>query len=379
MALMAPFISWYFFTLSGGDYLGSGLIISIPYIAYIFSTAIFGKLSDIIGSKKVVLISLATYTSSFFIYFLIGDNAFFFFVAYIALNIIISGFNPSFNRLVSLNGNEEKTEKFGRLGAIASLGFLVGSIGVSILIDNISFNIIFLFAGGITFFAFILAIKLKESSVIISKLDSANAVDTNIENDNKSSQNRFKKSILVVLFISFIYMMSNSVYTSFFAIFVEYEMNQPVSWVGIVNTLATLFGIGGTYLVGKIAKQSKRKPLIVFALVLYTLIPFCIYLFADIPLMVFLIYCIPVYSIFFVLLPVLISEYTSESKRGQMMGLISSSQNLGIALGTLGGAFIASFYGFVQPNFLFATFVGFVGVIIGIILFHDPSTKKNQV
>jgi len=378
MAFMAPFVSWYFFTLSGGDYIGSGLIISLPYIAFIFSTAIFGRISDVIGSKKVVLISLATYTFSFLIYYIIGDNASFFFFAYIGFNIIISGFNPSFNRLVSLNGDEDRAEKFGRLGAVASVGFLVGSIGVSILIDNISFNIIFLLAGGITFFAFLLAIKLKEPPIFISKSKTNNYMNNFHESDIILSKNWLTNPILVVLFLSLIYMLSNSMYTSFFAIFVEYEMNQPVSWVGIVNTLATLLGIGGTYLVGKIAQQSRRKPLIVFALVLYTLLPISIYLFVKIPLMVFLIYSIPVYSIFFVLLPVLISEYTPESKRGQMMGLISSSQNIGIALGTISGAIIASFYGVVQPNFLFATIVGLFGVIVGIILFNDPSPKDES-
>ncbi|MFX0150521.1 MAG: MFS transporter, partial [Candidatus Hodarchaeota archaeon] len=271
MAITAPFISWYFFSLSGGDFLGSGLIITIPYIFLIFSTAIFGRLSDKIGSKTVVLVSLAMYSVSFLCYYFIGDNPELFFLAYIGFNIIISAFIPAFNRLISFEENN-RAERFGKLGMMASIGFLAGSIVVSLLIDRINFLIMFLMASGVSFFTFLLAFKLREPTSSFNEFDQKQTHLT--DPNNYPKEKLLKKPIIMILFLFFISQLTNSFSFSFFAIFVEFEMKQPVSWVGVINTVATFLGIGGAYLVGNITQKIKnRKPLVILALILYPLIP----------------------------------------------------------------------------------------------------------
>jgi len=143
MALSSPFISWYFFKLSGGDFFGSGLIISLPYLALIFSTVIFGSLSDRFGSKNVVLVALGAYSVSFLSYYLIGDNVNLFFFSYVGFNLIISGFVPAFNRMISFYNEEERSEEFGKLGAMASVGFLFGSLIATLFIDRIGLEMMF--------------------------------------------------------------------------------------------------------------------------------------------------------------------------------------------------------------------------------------------
>ena len=186
-AVTAPFISWYFYSLSGGDFIGSGLIIAIPYIFQIFSAGIFGRLSDMIGSKNIVLTSLAFFSLSFLSYYLIEDNLILFFLAYIVFNLIISAFVPSFYRLISFHSAEERAEKFGKLGMIASTGFLVGSIIASLFIDSRDvFRDMFLIASGTAFLAFLLAFKLKEVSSIDS--NSSSKITTTISNSRFSFQ-----------------------------------------------------------------------------------------------------------------------------------------------------------------------------------------------
>jgi MFS family permease len=372
MAITAPFISWYFFTLSGGDFLGSGLIITIPYIFLIFSTAIFGRLSDKLGSKKVVLTSLAFYTMSFFCYYLIGENPVIFFLAYIGFNIIISAFIPAFNRLISFE-EKKRAERFGKLGMTASFGFLVGSLVVSLLIDRVPFHTMFLMAAGISLLPFLLAFRLKDPT---SNFNESIPHTTQISNP-LSKEEWDKSPVYLLLFLFVITQITNSFFVSFFAIFIEFELKQSVSWVGIVNTVATFLGIGGTYLIGKITQKIKnKKPLVVLALILYPLLPFCVFMIPN-PILVFAMYSIPVYSIFFVLIPVFLSENSLKSERGRLMGFYSSSQYIGLSIGTIIGALLASYNGIVKPNFLIAALIGLLGLMIGVIFFKDPSHEKS--
>jgi MFS family permease len=371
MAITAPFISWYFFSLSGGDFLGSGLVITIPYIFLIFSTAIFGRLSDKIGSKTVVLISLAIYSVSFLSYYFIGDNPELFFIAYVGFNIIISAFIPAFNRLISFEENN-RAERM-----VASIGFLVGSFVVTLLIDRINFLTLFLMASGVSSFTFLLAFKLREPTSSSNLFDQK---QTQLTDPNNYFREKWdKQPVIMILILFFISELTNSFSFSFFAIFIEFEVNQAVSWVGVINTVATFLGIGGTYLVGNITQKiNNRKPLVVLALILYPLLPLGVLLLIN-PIFVFIVYCIPVYSIFFVLLPVILSENSPDSERGRLMGYYSASQNVALSIGTFFGAIFVTINGVIRPNFLVAVFFGLLGLIIGVFFYEDPSLERNQV
>ena len=169
IAITTPFISWYFFRLSGGDFIGSGLIIAIPYIFLIFSVSIFGRLSDRIGSKNLVLTSLGFLSLSYLSYYIIHDNSLLFFLAYISFNLIISAFTPAFNRLISFYDEKERAGKFGKLGMMASAGFLIGSIVASLFINTReTYRNMFIIAAITAFFAFLLELKLKEVTLIDS-------------------------------------------------------------------------------------------------------------------------------------------------------------------------------------------------------------------
>ena len=376
LAITSPFISWYFFGLSEGDYIGSGLIIAIPYVFLIFSTSIFGRLSDIIGSKNLVHVSLVAYSSSFLCYYIVQDNVVLFFLTYIGFNLIISAFIPAFNRLISFYSEEERSVKFGRLGMMASTGFLMGSIFASVFIQSMeSYQNMFILASVTAFLTFLMALKLKEVSSIDS--NSLSEVATTISTSKFSFEiNSSMKPVFILLILFTLTQTANSVFVNFFGIFVEDELHENINWVAIVNSIATLLGVFATYIVGKVVKIYKRTYLVFLALILYTIVPFLTYI-ANNTVIIFTIYCIPVYAIFFVLVPVFISENTPESRRGQAMGFYSSFQYIGLAAGTLIGAFSASITGIIRPNFLIGACVGFIGVLLGILFFKEPDEETH--
>ncbi len=384
IALTSPFISLYYFNLSGGDYFGAGLIISIPYLFLIFSSGFFGRLSDKIGSKNLLLFSLAVFTFSFISYYFIDQNPPLFFLAYVGFNIIISAFTPSFNRLVSFKAVSNRGNTFGKLGMWASAGFLLGSFLTTTLIDHLEYRILFLFAAFFAFLAFFTATKLTDdfsSSIVLSNEEKlvSTSISTNLK-ENITSM----KPIFVLLLLILLTQTTNSLYISFFAIFVEKELKQPISMVALVNTIATTIGIFGTFAVGRLVDRNMKKKLIIIALATYLLLPFLTFVLSSEitpinTILILLLYSIPLYSIFFVVVPVFISENTPDVRRGQAMGFYTSSQYTGMTLGTIVGSVLATQNDSIRPNFMFAALIGLFSILIGILLFKEPSKSEKEL
>lgn len=383
MAITSPFISLYYFDLSGGDYLGAGLIISIPYLFLIFSSGFFGRLSDKIGSKNLVLFSLAAFTFSFISYYFIDQNPPLFFLAYVGFNIIISAFTPSFNRIVSFGATSNRGNTFGKFGMWASAGFLLGSFLTTTLIDHLEYRILFLFAAFFAFLAFFTATQLTDNfprSILLSKEEKL--VSTSISTNLKELITSMKP-IFVLLLLIMLTQTTNSLYISFFAIFVEKELKQPLSMIALVNTIATALGIFGTFAVGRLVDRNMKKKLIIIALATYTLLPFLTFVLSNEitqinTILILLLYSIPLYSIFFVVVPVFISENTPDERRGQAMGFYTSSQYFGMALGTIAGAVLATQNDIIRPNFMFAALIGLFSILIGILLFKEPPKSESK-
>ncbi|MFW9905584.1 MAG: MFS transporter [Candidatus Thorarchaeota archaeon] len=376
IALTAPFISWYFFFgLSERDFIGSALIIAIPYFFLIFSTGLFGRLSDQLGSRNLVLISLGTLSISFFCYFFIQDQ-FFFFILYIVFNVIVSGFTPAFNRLMSFYEEEERTGKFGQLGMMASIGFLGGSIFATLAFafdvtgNSVeTFRTMFPISMIISFFTFILAFRLNETSFTnkTTHLQVKNPIDI-------SERNPQIRHIFVLLVIIVLINVSSSIYGNFFSIYIQDELNQDISFFALANSIATLLGVFTTYFIGRYADMLSRKTFVLLASLLYTLFPLALFLIKN-PIVVFILYCLPFYSILFVLAPVIISENSFESRRGQVMGFYIGSQYIGLMTGTVSGGILAAINDVVSPNFLVGTLIGFLSVIICLFFFKKTSNE----
>jgi len=374
VAMSSPFIAWYFFNLSGGNFLGAGLIISIPYLCFIFSTAFFGKLSDILGSKKVIILALLAQLTSFIVYFNISDS-WIFFISYIAFNIVISAFNPAYNRYVSFSKDIDQGMVFGRLGSWASVGFFLGSVLTAFLLGNNgeSFRSLFLVAAVFSLLALSSAFFLN--------------TETKLEPDIAftSSNSIFPsftliKPLLVIFLLVLFTQTSNALYVGLFAIFIENELGQNVNWVAIVNSTATIIGIAATFFIGKlIARKFPKKHIINLGILINFLLPFLTFIFSNEPLIVFILYSIPAYATFFVVIPVIISENTHVENRGFSMGLYSAFMFSGQAIGVLIGAFIASITGVIRYNFALSAVLAMITMFIAIFFYKDTiSTDHNK-
>ncbi len=388
VALSTPFISWYFYNISGGDFLGAGLIISIPYIAFIFSTAFFGRLSDLIGSKNLVTFALSMQMVSFIVYYNIS-RPWLFFLAYIGFNVLISAFSPSMNRYISVTTEATNQSKqgdvFGRLTMWASLGFFLGSVLATVLLDSESqdFRPLFLAAIFFSFIALCGVILLDSEKKIGIKYPHQNPTRSATDIGIRSYITELK-SIGILLILVLITQISVSLYSSFFTIFIDSELNQPVNYAAVANSVATLIGMGVSYTVGRsITAGFNKKGVILIGLAIYLVLPTLTFIFADNPIIVIGLYCIPAYSTFFVVAPVVISENTDSKVRGLAMGLYSAFTFGGQAIGTLISAYMADYFEVIKYNFLLAGIISLFGILIGFIFFKerviDPKSANKDV
>jgi MFS family permease len=373
VAMSSPFIAWYFFNLSGGDYWGAGLIVSIPYIVFIFSTAFFGRLSDILGSKKVIIMALIAQLTSFIVYFNISD-AWIFFISYIFFNVLISAFGPAYNRYVSFSKDIDPGEVFGRLGSFGSLGFFLGSSSAALLLGLIGedFRPLFLMAAIFSLLALTSTFFLNSER----KTDSDYAFSSS---KTKIPSFASLKPLLIILVLVLLTQTTNALYVGFFAIFIENELGQSVNWIAIINALATVIGIATTFLIGKLlVRKFPKKHIINLGLFIYFALPFFTFIFSNEPLIVFSLYSIPTYAVFFVVAPVIIAENTLDENRGFSMGLYSSFMFCGQAIGTLSGAYFASISGVIRYNFALSAILATIAIFLGLFFYKDTLSKNHD-
>jgi len=355
------------------DFWGAGLIVSIPYICFILSTAFFGRLSDILGSKKVIISALFAQLTSFIVYFNISDS-WIFFITYITFNILISAFNPAYNRYVSFNKNIDQGEVFGRLGSWASVGFFLGSVLTAILLGNNgeSFRPLFLVAAIFSLLALTSAFFLDTET----KLESDIALT---DSNAKIPSFTVIKPIFVIFILVLFTQTSNALYVGLFAIFIENDLGQSVNWVAIVNSTATIIGIAATYFIGQLlVRKFPKKHIITIGLLIYVLLPGLTFIFSSNYIVVFILYSIPAYAIFFVVIPVIISENTNDENRGFSMGLYSAFMFGGQAFGTLIGAYIASITGVIRFNFAFSAVLALIALFIGLFLYKETISTNDH-
>ncbi|MHA1993635.1 MAG: MFS transporter [Candidatus Hodarchaeales archaeon] len=384
VALSTPFISWYFYNISGGDFLGAGFIISIPYITFIFSTAFFGRLSDIIGSKNLISFALFMQAASFIVYYNIS-TPWVFFLAYIGFNVLISAFSPAYNRYISVttesSNQSNQGNVFGRLTMWASLGFFLGSVLASILLDSESqdFQPLFLTAAIFSIIA-LCGVFLLDSEKKISAKNSSNESILKKINVGSISSIESLKPIGILLLLVLITQTSVALYSSFFTIFIDTELNQPVNLAAVANSIATIIGMGVSVIVGKVITSGfPKKRVILIGLTIYFVLPTLTFVFANNPFIVIALYCIPAYSTFFVVAPVVISENTFTEMRGLAMGLYSAFTFGGQALGTLISAYMADYSGIIRYNFLLAGIISFLGITTGFLFFKEKKDQNSSV
>lgn len=372
--LIQPFISPYFFDLTEGDFFLTGLLNGIPLLTMVGSVFVFGRIVDRIGSKVIMLVGFLIFIVLFITLLLITDPLIFF-IDYVILYSLLSCFNPAVLKYTSLL--KSKMNLFGALAASTSFGYFLGSYVGGNLLEEFGMELLYFLGLFVCILGVFFVLVIKDLKTVDSEPE-INSSNQNNNNSHSVLSILLNSRILQILFIiSLIQALQGSFGGMLFSVYFTKELMAPASLLGLVFGIATLLGTGASYFAGILGEKRGYKPILLICFIGYFIIWITIFFSVDNYFPPALAYTLPIYIGLLVTGPVLISNNVPEKKRGTFMGIFSSSQNLGFALGTILGGYIASINDTIRYNFAIAAFVSVVLIIFLLIAFKEKKILKT--
>lgn len=315
------------------------ILFSIFSLCSLFSTPILGTLSDKYGRKKILAISLASTSIGWFVFGFAG-NILFLFIGRIIDGLAAGNFGTAQSVLSDISRNEkERSQNFGLIGALFGIGLILGP-ALGGLLMHISNNAPFLFVGITALVNTILMLILLPET----NLNKRENVKINF-NPIKIIYHSFTRSHVKSLFSSwFVFHISMAIFQSTFSLYLLEVFGFNSSMVAVVLASQGLIMVinQGFLLKHFWLKKFSLKNLSYY---MYVFIAFATLLFV-IKNIYFLFLGILVLSLSQPVLRVAVNSEvvsnTSDTKRGEILGVMSSIANLGMIIGPLFSGFLYS-------------------------------------
>lgn len=357
------------------DEFSIGIAISIySFIQFLFNP-IFGKISDKKGRKPVILFCLLLNALGYLI-FAFTDNYLVLLVSRIIAGIGGSSISVAQAYIADITTPENRSKGMGLIGSAFGLGFVFGPLLGGILAEY-GYQVVGFVSAGFSFAALILTSILLPESLKISDKSQSQAEKRKIKLINiQSFKYVFSKpdlGLLIILFFILTFSFAN-IYGTFALLgiqvygFTDKQNGYMFGITGIVSALVQ--GV----LIGKISKFLTKKKIIIIGSLLVSLnlalIPYAVNFLG-----------LAIVSVFLsigtgILQPTvlsLISEVTSESEQGLILGINQSMSAFARMLGPLWGGFAFEYLGYPFP---FLTGAFFTAIMFLIAIFYLPKKIK---
>ncbi|UCG03989.1 MAG: MFS transporter [Candidatus Heimdallarchaeota archaeon] len=370
--LVQPFISPYFFELSKGDYILTGLLNGLPYCSMIFSVFFFGWIVDKIGSKNVMMAGFLFFLILFFTLLVITDP-FLFFIDYVIITSLLACFNPAILKYASLT---DKDDIFGSLMASTSLGYFFGTVVSGFLFDPLGMNTLFFLALAACILGLVMTIFSHDLRPISQQeLKGSPPLSDNVNSPGITSILLDSKILIVLFVIAILHSFQSSFSGMFITVYFIHELNAPALLIGVVFGIATLTGTAASHFSGKIGEKRGFKEILVMCYIGYFFVWGSFIISTSNYILPAIFYMLPVYIGLFIAGPALVTDHIPESKRGTCLGILGASHNFGFAAGTILGGVFAGFQGSFRFNFGVSAF--FTLILIIIILLFVKNGKRG--
>lgn len=323
-----------------------GATISIFMLCWFFGAAFLGDLSDIIGRKKSLLISLV---GSCLGYLLSGIAVGYHSLTLLIIGRVIAGFTAGSQAIaqasiVDLSSPENKTRNIGYVLFFCSFGFICGPLCGAFFSNNHFvpwFNLAtpFYFASIVSLINALMLTKLYQETFIRTspikiKLHRAITIFISAFQHDKV---RHLSVILLLMLLGW------SSYYSFISMFLAGRYQFDTSQIGLfMSVLACGFGLGFGLLVNYLSKRFPLVPTINCGLIAAAVLSFFTVI-SNHPFFVWL-YTAPIgtaVAIAYSMIISLFSNQVDENSQGWVMGITGSIMAIGFAITGISSAFLA--------------------------------------
>ncbi len=223
-----------------------GLLMSVYSLMQLIFAPVWGKMSDRIGRKPVMMIGIAGLALSFFIQ-AISTELWMLFAARIIGGILSSANMPTAMAYVAdITTLENRGKGMGVVGAATGLGFVFGP-AIGGIFSKINLSLPFYLASGSSFITlFLVLILLKESKKTTKE----------VSEEKQSIWNAFNRTVSVLLFVQLFISLSLSGLEATFAYFAKEKAGLDTAQLGYIFMI---MGFGSAVVQGGLVGNLTKK------------------------------------------------------------------------------------------------------------------------
>ncbi len=307
-----------------------GALLSVYAIMQFFFAPILGGLSDQYGRRPIILIALFGLTVDYIVV-AFAPTIVWLFGARIVAGICGASFTSASAYVADISTPENRPKNFGMIGAAFGLGFILGPI-LGGLLGEINIRLPFFVSAGLTMLNFVYGLFVLPES--LSK-ENRRRFEWKRANPIGSLKNLRKYPFLSNLFIAFfiIYLAGHAVQSNW-SFFGKEVFGWGKSEIGFSLAVVGFFvAIVQAALIGKAVKKFGQNKTIYLGLV-FNFVGFVLFALATKEWMIFAFMSIYVMGgLAGPTLQALMSSQVPATEQGELMGAITSLQNLGNIFG----------------------------------------------
>ena len=361
--MIIPLLPFYAESLQAGSTALGVLIASFSVMQFVFSP-VLGRISDKVGRKPILLLSILTSMASFGL-FVLADS-----FLLLLISRLVAGLATETAvaqaYIADVTSKKDRAGGIGKVGAAHGAGFIVGP-AMGGFLSVYGFSAAGIAAIVLTSINFLFVLFLLPESLTKERQESQSIINSN-KSILRQIRNAFSKGpIGLVLTIFFIVFLSFSAIpvimpllgVAYFGIG-SVEMSYLFVYIGLVQIILQGFVIGRL-----VAKTGDLKLIAFGPLLMMTGILF-MPLFPNIGIFIVSLTMIASGSgIMRTVVPSFISKATAESEQGSILGVTNSVASIATVPGPLIGGFLFEFAGLASPFFVSALLLLF-SLILGI-------------
>ena len=347
--MIIPLLPFYAETFQAGSAALGVLIASFPLMQFIFSP-ILGKISDNIGRKPVLIISILTSAGSF-VLFAVANSFFILLLSRIVAGLATeTGVGQAY--IADITSKKERAAGIGKVGAAHGAGFIIGpAIGGFLSVYGFSapgFAAVFLTMINLLFVLFFLPESLRQKDPILQVVADSN--DGFLRRLLNAFSRPMISTALVIFFIVFLSWSAIPVIMPLLGViyfgFGSVEMSYFFIYMGIIQIMWQ--GL----IIGRLTEKTGEEQLIAFGPLLLMLGIFLMPLIPNIVVFVFSLTIISLGSgMMRIVVPSFISKISPVNEQGGILGVTNGVASIARVPGPLIAGFLFEFAGSTAPFF----------------------------